>query len=83
MFKLYKEYLEAEDKEKYLSDLKEKDELMGYKVLMNNNCHQEPRKKEFPSFEEQLDIIFHHGIDEWKNQINKIKEKYPKVKGDE
>lgn len=36
------------------------------------------RKNEYPSLEEQLDIIFHRGIDVWKEQIQAIKDKYPK-----
>jgi hypothetical protein len=36
------------------------------------------RAKEYPSFADQLDTIYHDGIDAWKEQINTIKEKYPK-----
>ena len=36
------------------------------------------RAKEYPSFADQFDTIFHDGIDAWKEQINTIKEKYPK-----
>jgi len=36
------------------------------------------RKKEYPSLEEQLDTIFHGGLDAWKEQIQAIKDKYPK-----
>jgi tRNA C32,U32 (ribose-2'-O)-methylase TrmJ len=36
------------------------------------------RKSEYPRIEEQLDIIFHKGIDVWKEQIQAVKDKYPK-----
>jgi hypothetical protein len=36
------------------------------------------RAAEYPSIVDQLDTIYHEGIDAWKEQINTIKEKYPK-----
>jgi hypothetical protein len=36
------------------------------------------RAAEYPSIVDQLDTIYHDGIDAWKEQINTIKEKYPK-----
>jgi hypothetical protein len=36
------------------------------------------RKKEYPPIEDQLDTIFHQGIDVWKEQIQAVKIKYPK-----
>jgi hypothetical protein len=36
------------------------------------------RAKEYPSYADQLDKIFHDGIDEWKETIQAIKDKYPK-----
>jgi hypothetical protein len=36
------------------------------------------RSVAYPSIEEQLDMIYHHGIDVWKAEIKKIKDKYPK-----
>ena len=36
------------------------------------------RSKEYPQFDEQLDMIYHEGIDGWKAHIKKIKDKYPK-----
>jgi hypothetical protein len=39
------------------------------------------RKAEYPSWNEQLDNIYHNGIDAWKADIKVIKDKYPK--GDE
>ena len=36
------------------------------------------RVNEYPSIEDQLDKIFHEGIESWKNSIQEIKDKYPK-----
>ena len=36
------------------------------------------RQAEYPSIEDQLDDIYHNGIDEWKKTIKAIKDKYPK-----
>ena len=36
------------------------------------------RKAEYPSMEDQLDDIFHNGIDGWKATIQVTKDKYPK-----
>ena len=37
------------------------------------------RKKAYPSWEDQLDYIYHNSVDNWKtNIITPIKEKYPK-----
>jgi len=43
------------------------------------DTYRENRRSEYPSLEEQLDYIYHNGIDAWKtNIIDPIKEKYPK-----
>ena len=36
------------------------------------------RKKEYPSMADQLDDIYHNGIDAWKAIIKTTKDKYPK-----
>ena len=40
--------------------------------------YQRKRKEEYPSWEDQLDKIYHEGIDAWKADIKTIKDKYPK-----
>ena len=40
--------------------------------------YQRDRKDEYPSWEDQLDKIYHSGIDAWKADIKVIKDKYPK-----
>lgn len=36
------------------------------------------RKSEYPTIVEQLDDIYHNGIDGWKETIKAVKDKYPK-----
>jgi len=36
------------------------------------------RANEYPSVVDQLDLIYHSGIDAWKSKINETKDKYPK-----
>ena len=43
-----------------------------------NMTYADKREAEYPSLEEQLDDIYHNGIDAWKNTIKAIKDKYPK-----
>lgn len=50
-----------------------KRQQMSYRV----NRVQEYTKV-FPRIEDQLDYIYHNGIDKWKAEIKKIKDKYPK-----
>ncbi len=47
---------------------------------MNNQLpYGERRKTEYPSIPEQLDYIYHNGIEKWKaDMILPVKEKYPK-----
>ena len=39
---------------------------------------QDNRRKEYPSIVDQLDDIYHNGIDDWKATIKAVKDKYPK-----
>ena len=38
----------------------------------------ENRRKEYPNVVDQLDDIYHNGIDGWKTTIKAVKDKYPK-----
>ena len=42
------------------------------------NQYQRDREKEYPSIAEQLDDLYHNGIDGWKATIKITKDKYPK-----
>ena len=42
------------------------------------NKYKMQREQEYPSMQDQLDDIYHNGIDGWKKTIKTIKDKYPK-----
>ena len=42
------------------------------------NEYQYKREVEYPSIVDQLDDIYHNGIDGWKATIKAVKDKYPK-----
>tara|TARA_R100000426_G_scaffold29601_1_gene24550 strand:- start:494 stop:823 length:330 start_codon:yes stop_codon:yes gene_type:complete len=42
------------------------------------DSYKSKRRAEYPSLEDQLDDIYHNGIDAWKATIKTIKDKYPK-----
>ena len=43
------------------------------------NEYKSLRAFEYPSFADQLDTIFHDGLEAWKEQIQAVKDKYPKA----
>ena len=45
---------------------------------LENNSYKSKRRAEYPSIEDQLDDIYHNGIDAWKATIKTTKDKYPK-----
>ena len=58
------------------------DELKAEVTRLNteytNNKYQRDRAAEYPSLVDQLDDIYHNGIDGWKATIKTTKDKYPK-----
>ena len=53
-------------------------EVTSLQTAYDNNEYQRDRAKEYPSIADQLDDIFHNGIDGWKTTIQVTKDKYPK-----
>ena len=57
-------------------------EVSAEKALLqteyDNNEYQRKRADEYPSIADQLDDIYHNGIDGWKTTIKATKDKYPK-----
>ena len=45
---------------------------------LENDSYKSQRRAEYPSIEDQLDDIYHNGIDGWKASIKTTKDKYPK-----
>ena len=44
----------------------------------DNNKYQRDRATAYPSIVDQLDDLYHNGIDGWKTTIKAVKDKYPK-----
>jgi hypothetical protein len=53
-------------------------EISRLQTEYDNKEYQRKRFAEYPSIRDQLDTIFHGGLDAWKAQIQAVKDKYPK-----
>ena len=54
-------------------------EIVRLKAEYESNKYQRDRKLEYPSMPDQLDYIFHHGVEKWKeDMIIPVKNKFPK-----
>ena len=47
-------------------------------VYIDANAYKGQRAAAYPSMADQLDLIYHEGIDAWKAQIAAVKQSYPK-----
>jgi hypothetical protein len=48
-------------------------------AYIDANAYKGLRQAEYPSIPDQLDTLYHSGLDAWKAQIKTVKDKYPKV----
>ena len=53
-------------------------EVTKLQTAYDNNAYQRDRAVAYPSMADQLDDIYHNGVDEWKKTIKAVKDKYPK-----
>ena len=53
-------------------------EVIRLQAVYDSNAYQRSRASEYPTIVDQLDDIFHNGIDGWKATIQVTKDKYPK-----
>lgn len=53
-------------------------EIARLQAEYDSQDYARKRQKEYPSLSDQLDEIYHNGIDSWKATIRAVKEKYPK-----
>ena len=53
-------------------------DLAAVNAWVDPDTYKYQRAAEYPSIADQLDKIFHDGIDEWKETIQAVKDKYPK-----
>tara|TARA_B100000676_G_C17365313_1_gene477848 strand:- start:36 stop:326 length:291 start_codon:yes stop_codon:yes gene_type:complete len=57
---------------------KVKTKMTELKTAYDKLQYQRDRKDAYPSIEDQLDEIYHNGIDSWKTKIKAVKDKHPK-----
>ena len=62
------------EEEKEFVDKEYEKQLLAYEVIE----FQRLRKPEYPAIEDQLDLLYHEGIEGWKKIIKDVKDKYPK-----
>lgn len=67
------------DYQQFLEDVKEQ----GIEIVEGSDVftksYSELREEEYPPMADQLDKIYHSGVDVWKADIKEIKDKYPKT----
>ena len=66
--------------QQFLQDVKEQ----GYSIVEGPTVgittdYKKARSAEYPPMEDQLDKIYHSGVNAWKADIKVIKDKYPKT----
>ena len=70
---------ENTDYQQFIQDVAEQ----GYDIVEGPDVVQpsytDLRRPEYPPIEDQLDKIYHSGVNAWKAQIKAIKDKYPKA----
>ena len=47
-------------------------------AYVDANAYKDLRAAAYPPIPEQLDLIFHGGLDAWKAQIQAVKDRFPK-----
>jgi hypothetical protein len=52
--------------------------MSNVNAWVDPEAYKYQRVSEYPTWNEQLDNIYHNGIDAWKADIKAIKDKYPK-----
>mgnify|MGYP001234570317 CR=1 FL=1 len=52
--------------------------IAEYEAYLAATAYQRERAAAYPEIVDQLDKIYHEGIDAWKDQIKTVKDKYPK-----
>jgi len=53
-------------------------EVIRLQAAYDSKAYSRSRAAEYPSIADQLDDIYHNGIDAWKATIKTTKDKYPK-----
>ena len=75
---VWREIVSRFGQSEYNDETKRKKHMATLKSEWENKKYQRNRAEAYPSIEDQLDDLYHNGIDGWKSTIKAIKDKYPK-----
>ena len=81
IYKLYPQVVTIDDTAGAFdaNDNKVEIDLALVNAWVDPEAYKSKREKEYPSIVDQLDYIYHNGIDAWKtDMIDPVKTKYPK-----
>jgi len=62
----------------YDDETKRTNHMATLKAEWEAKAYARSRATEYPTIANQLDDIYHNGVDEWKKTIKAVKDKYPK-----
>jgi hypothetical protein len=54
------------------------DAVTAWNAEYDANQYQRDRQTEYPSWQEQMDLLYHSGVEGLKAELKKTKDKYPK-----
>ena len=66
------------DQNRFISWTEVQAKMIELRAEYDSNQYQRDRAAAYPSWQDQLDNIFHNGIDAWKADIQAIKDQFPK-----
>jgi hypothetical protein len=75
----YLKYMSVDESDRHEIRNKYSDEEMFNSMLECNRINN--RKNAYPQIEEQLDMIYKHGLEHWRSEIEKIKARYNEIPG--
>jgi hypothetical protein len=80
IYKLYSNVVSVDDTEGAFDAQGNKIEIDMALVnaWVDPDTYKYQRAKEYPSYADQFDLLYHGGYDAWKAEIDKVKDKYPK-----
>ena len=73
----YLKYMSVDESDRQENRNKYTDEEMFNSMLECNRINN--RKNAYPQIEEQLDMIYKHGLEHWRSEIEKIKARYNEI----
>ena len=75
---IYKEIVSRFGQSDYDDETKRTAHITTLKAEWEAKKYQRDRAVEYPAIADQLDDIYHNGVDAWKATIKTVKDKYPK-----